>query len=190
MEFNYRILALDQALSHTGYAFVQADSLQIVHGLIETTKKNVSKKNPWEYSDWERMSFVLDKVLYLIKYFKPTHIILETPFVRQKFKSALQLQQVYAVLQVGLRKETTAEIGSISAKSWPGIIWMSSTKAPILDLVEPYGVKTDHESDAIGLACASLVQYRFREDLCDTESVTTFLAKANYKNFANFSLKP
>lgn len=184
------ILALDQSLCHTGYAlfssYIPLDFFeiapnsknkqsQILFGEIQTDK--VKKKI--HYTDWERLHFISQCINNLCSKHKIDTVVFEQPFVRAHFKSALQLQQLYAVIQVELLNlQNPIKTITLSPRSWPKAIGVPSTKKPLLDLLEPYSVLTDHQSDAIGVGFAYLQQINIdntktKDRIIDVNNIVT-----------------
>jgi Holliday junction resolvasome RuvABC endonuclease subunit len=156
------ILALDQSLASSGYAIFElplsnGEAQSITFGQINTVKKISSKKQNvnLEFTDWQRMGFLKDKILHLCEEYSVDTVIFELPFIRQHFKSSIQLQQLYAVINVEIER-LKLPTQTLSAKGWPKLIGLNSTKEPLLKLLKPYGITTDHQSDAIGIGLAYL----------------------------------
>lgn len=149
-----KILALDQALIKSGYAIIEPETGSIEFGEIRAPKR-VGKV---EYDLWSRIQFIRDRVLELAVGQKCTHIVLERSYISQTkiMSSALSLHSVYGALQL-VALDLKIPIGELTPAAWPKVLGLSSTKGVLFEELKQYGIKSDHESDAIGVGLAYLV---------------------------------
>jgi len=150
-----KVLALDQALVTTGYAIIDLEVGTITFGEIQSPKR----RGKIEYLFWERVQFIRDRVSELLTQYNCSHLILEQPYIsrHQHMSHAQSLQSVYGALQL-LGLDVGVPVSELTPTQWPKLIGLTTTKQELLQELQPYGVTSDHQSDAIGLGLAYLVK--------------------------------
>jgi Holliday junction resolvasome RuvABC endonuclease subunit len=151
-----RILALDQALTVSGYAIIDLDNTEITFGHICAPKR---KGKSIEYGFYQRIVFIRDTVKQILIEHNCEQLVLEEPFIsgHQHKSNAQSLQQVYGSLQV-LAFDLKIPIVSMRPRDWARLLNLKTTKAELLLELQPKGVVNNHQSDAIGVGLAALIQ--------------------------------
>lgn len=152
-----KLLALDQALTCSGYAQIDTEARTICFGEIQAPKR----RGKVEFSLLERLKFIRDTTVTLLKKDPDFNLALETPFIsaRQARANTQSLQSVFIILQMA-----AADLGvscyKIAPTTWPKLIGLKTTKDELLKELLVYGLTNDHQSDAIGIGLGALVQER------------------------------
>lgn len=150
-----KILALDQALTCSGYAQIDTEAKTIRFGEILAPKR----KGKLEFSLLERLRFIRDTTVALLQEDLSFSLVLETPFIstRQAKANLQSLQSVFIILQMAA-VDLGVSCYTITPTAWPKLIGLSTTKDELLKELLSFGLTSDHQSDAIGIGLGALAQ--------------------------------
>lgn len=172
-----RILALDQALTCSGYAQIDTEAKTICFGEIHAPKR----QGKLEFSLLERLKFIRDTTVDLLQQVPESSLALETPFIsmRQAKANMQSLQSVFIILQMA-----AADLGiscyTIAPTAWPKLIGLKTTKDELLKELLIYGLTNDHQSDAVGIGLGVLAQEQLIPGILNRQDFK-YLSGTSYK---------